>query len=95
MIEVCRGIGNDWLPRLESAVLTYAHDPAVVAAVGSAFAERQLWGKARKLLEQAAAATTLPTALRRRAWRQLAQLAHDEADEERARDCERAAAALD
>jgi HemY protein len=27
----------------------------VVAAVGCAFAERQLWGKARRLLEQAAA----------------------------------------
>jgi HemY protein len=27
---------------------------AVVAAVGMAFADRQLWGKARKLLEQAA-----------------------------------------
>ncbi len=95
LIDVRLGIGSDWLPRMESALTALSQDHAVAAAVGSVFAERQLWGKARKLLEQAAAAATLPTALRRRALRQLAQLAHEEADDERARSCERAAAALD
>ena len=42
-------------------------------------AERQLWGKARRLLEQAAADAGLaPRAWRRRAWRQLAALAREE-----------------
>ena len=49
------GIGADWLPRLESSLATNGGEPAVAAAVGVAFAERQLWGKARRLLEQAAA----------------------------------------
>jgi HemY protein len=63
--------------------------------VGMAFAERQLWGKARKLLEQAAASAALPSPNRRAAWRQLARLALQESDPERAAACERAAAALD
>ncbi len=95
LIEVCEGMGSDWLPRLEAAAQAFGHEPAVVAAVGCAFAERRLWGKARRLLEQAAAAPTLPAALRRRAWRQLAAQAREEADDERARRCETAAAALD
>jgi len=89
------GIGSDWLPRLESAINAFGHEPAVVAAVGTAFAERQLWGKARRLLEQAGASPALATHARRRAWRLLAQLAREENDEIRAQDCERAAAALD
>jgi HemY protein len=95
LIDVCDGIGNDWLPRLEAAALAYTHEAMVIAAVGCAYAERQLWGKARKLLEQTAAATALPPVLRRRAWRQLAQLANQEGDETRARRCEQAAAAID
>lgn len=95
LMDASEGIGNDWLPRLESALLGYAHESAVVAAVGHAFARRQLWGKARKLLEQTAAAPTLPAALRRRALRQLAELARKESDPSRAQQCEQAAAALD
>lgn len=95
LVAVVAGIGNDWLARLESALAKFGHEPAVVAAVGSAFAERQLWGKARRLLEQTAAAAELPAAMRRRAWRQLARLAQEEGDEARARQCEQAAAALD
>jgi HemY protein len=94
-IEACPGIGPDWLPRLESAVQAFGHEPAIVAAVGQAFAERQLWGKARRLLEQAAAAPGLPGRTRRAAWRQLAALAREEGQEARAADCDRAAAAID
>jgi HemY protein len=47
------------------------------------------------LLEQAAASPTLASRIRRAAWRQLAQLAQQDADESRAAACHRAAAALD
>jgi HemY protein len=95
LMEASSDIGTDWLARLESAQTAFGHEPAVVAAVGTAFAARQLWGKARRLLEQAAAAPGLASPARRRAWRLLAQLARDESDESRAQACERAAAALD
>lgn len=89
------GIGSDWLPRLESAAQAFGHEPAVVAAVGLALAERQLWGKARALLEQAAASPGLAGAVRRRAWRVLSAMARSEGDEPRAQGYERAAAGLD
>jgi HemY protein len=89
------GIGNDWLPRLELAAQSYGHEPAVVAAVGLALAERRLWGKARTLLEQAAASAALVPGLRRRAWRVLAEMARGEGDDARAQGHERAAASLD
>lgn len=95
LIEARAGIAVDWLPRLEAAAQAHGHESTVVAAVGMAFAERQLWGKARRLLEQAAAAPGLPAPTRRAAWRQLATLARNEADEARAVQCEQAAAALD
>lgn len=94
-IAAAPGMGGDWLPRLESALVAYGQEPAVVAAVGSAYAHRQLWGQARRLLEQAAAAATLPPRARRAAWRQLAALARQESDEPRAAMCERAAAEID
>ena len=67
----------------------------MAAAVGSAMVERQLWGKARRPLEQAAAAGSLSAPARRRAWRSLAHLAQQEGDEQRAQQCERAAARID
>jgi HemY protein len=94
-MEVMSGVGNDWLPRLESALQTHGHEPAVQAAVGTAFAERQLPGKARRLLEQAAGAPALPASARRRLWQRLARQARDDDDEARAQQCERAAATLD
>ena len=90
-----QGIGSDWLPRLESALNAHGQEPAVVAAVGNAYAQRQLWGKARRLLEQAAAAPSLPARNRRAAWRQLARLARQESDEARAALCDQAAAEID
>ena len=95
LIDASPGIGADWLPRLESAAQAFGHEGAVVAAVGQAFAERQLWGKARRLLEQAAVAPGLPGRVRRGAWRRLAELARQDADEARAAACERSAAAVD
>ncbi len=95
LIDARGGIAGDWLPRLESAAQAFGHEGAVVAAVGMVFAERRLWGKARKLLEQAAASPSVPSRTRRLAWRQLAALAREESDEERAVSCERAAAILD
>jgi HemY protein len=88
------GIGADWLPRLESASRAYPRDGAVAFATGCALAERQLWGKARLALQQAADDATLPAASRRRAWRQLAQLAHEEGDDPRAADCYAAASQI-
>ncbi|MBZ8141226.1 porphyrin biosynthesis protein [Rubrivivax gelatinosus] len=95
LMDCADGIGTDWLPRLESAAQEYLHEPAVLVAVGMAYAERQLWGKARRLLEQAAASSALPSVVRRRCWRVLARLAREESDESRARDCENFAAGLD
>ncbi|MEF7613616.1 heme biosynthesis HemY N-terminal domain-containing protein [Aquincola sp. MAHUQ-54] len=87
-----QGIGSEWLPRLEAALLGHAHEPAVVLAVGAAFAERQLWGKARRPLEQAAGSASLDSASRRLAWRMLARVAREEGDEARAVRSEQAAA---
>ncbi len=95
LIAARGGIPGDWLPRLESAAQAFGHEPAIVAAVGMAFAESQLWGKARRLLEQAAASPSLPPATRRAAWRELARLAREEGDEARAVASESAAAAVD
>lgn len=88
------GLGPDWLARLESAARTYPRESAVAHAVGAALAERQLWGKARPLLESAATSETLPAAQRRQAWRTLARLAETEGDSARAMRCYEAAARL-
>ena len=95
LFDAAAGIEHEWLPRLEIALAGHGHEAAVVVAVGMAFADRQLWGKARKLLEQSAGAAGLPLRARRRAWRALAQMAREGGDEARALDCERAAAALE
>jgi HemY protein len=95
LIEVRRGVGVDWLPRLESAGQSFGHEAAVAAAVGMLFAERQLWGKARRLLEQAAASPALSSRARRAAWRELAALARHEGDEARAILSEQRASAID
>jgi HemY protein len=93
--ESVAGIGADWLPRVEAAVNALPREAAVAAAAGVVLAERQLWGKARRLLEQGAASHAVDVALRRRAWRQLATLARNEGDEARASACDRSAAQAD
>jgi HemY protein len=90
-----RGAGIDWLPRAEAATAALPGEPSVAAAAGMVFAERQLWGKARRLLEMAASSPTLDSTARRRCWRLLATLARQDDDQDRAAACERAAAALD
>jgi HemY protein len=95
LAEATPGIGPDWLPRLEQALGSFGHEPAVAAAVGAAFADRGLWGKARRLLEQAAEAPLLASRARRRAWHLLARLAAQEGDEGASAGFQRAAAAID
>lgn len=95
LVTAVAGMPSEWLPRLESAAQALPNDPAVALATGIAMVERQLWGKARRPLEYAAAAGSLGPRARRRAWRSLAQLALQEGDELRAQQCERAAAAID
>jgi HemY protein len=95
LLDALPGMPSEWLPRLEQAAQALPQDAAVAAAVGAAMIERQLWGKARRPLEQAAAAAGLPGSARRRAWRALARLAEQEGDEPRLRECERAAARID
>lgn len=84
LVHAVVGIGGEWLPRLEAASTTYPRDGAVALAVGATWAERGLWGKARLMLEQAAADTDLPTPARRKAWLALAELARDGGDATRA-----------
>jgi len=93
--DVLPGLGADWLPRLEAALQGFPGEPAVQAAVGAAFAERQLWGKARRLLENAANAPGLDPHARRAAWRDLARLARQEGDTDRAAECDQKAAEID
>lgn len=95
LMEAAPGIGSDWLPRLEGALSAFGSEPAVVAAIGAAFADRQLWGKARRLLEQAGSSVSLAGRARRQSWRFLAAMAREEGDDPRAQECERAAAAID
>jgi HemY protein len=94
LLRSVAGIGPEWLPRLQDAAAAFGHEPAVLAAVGAAFAERQLWGKARQLLELAANDARLPVTARREAWRRLAALARQDSDEARAAACDHAAAEL-
>ena len=94
LVNAVPGIGAEWLPWLEAAAARFAREGAVALAVGCALAERQLWGKARRLLEQATADTTLAAAARRRAWLALASLARHQGDEAQAASCFEAAARL-
>ena len=94
LVACVGGLGADWLPRLESALQAYPGEAAIAYAAGCALAERQLWGKARLGLQQAADDASLPRAARRHAWRLLARLAEEQADAERAAQCYAAAAKL-
>jgi HemY protein len=95
LMQALPGLPGDWLPRLEGALAAHPNQAVLQAAVGAAFAERQLWGKARRLLEDAVRAPQLRAIARRQAWRTLARLAREEGDLERAADCEQQAALID
>ena len=86
------GMPDDWLAPLEKALTDFPADPVVAFAVGSALAERELWGRARRLLETAGQSPKAPADLRRQAWCTLARLAEREGDEAAAQRCFKAAA---
>jgi HemY protein len=94
LVAALEGIGPDWLQRLEAAAQAFPREAAIAHAVGSALAERRLWGKARRLLEVAADDATLSSQARRDAWLKLAHLAEQESDAERAVQCLEASARI-
>lgn len=95
LIDCIAGVGSDWLPRVEAAVVAHGNDPAIVAATGMVFAERQLWGKARRPLEQTAQTAILPGRVRRHALRRLAFIARLGGDDVGGGEYERQAASID
>ncbi|WP_294000425.1 heme biosynthesis HemY N-terminal domain-containing protein [Sphaerotilus sp.] len=90
--EVLPGLPPDWLPLLESSIESLPQDPQLAFVVGQAMAERQLWGRAHRLLESAAQSPHADSVLRMKAWRALAEIAEIEGDEELAHRCYREAA---
>ncbi|MCV2422628.1 heme biosynthesis HemY N-terminal domain-containing protein [Paucibacter sp. DJ2R-2] len=92
LVLVLPGLGPEWLQRLESAVQRFPRDRAFSYALGHALAERQLWGKARLILEQVADESSLAVAARRRSWLMLARLAEQDGDLERRARCHESAA---
>ncbi len=84
LVAALPGIGPEWLARLEAAAQAFPREPAIAHAVGSALAERRLWGKARQLLEVAAADNSLSAGQRRSAWLAMARMAEEEGNSERA-----------
>lgn len=94
LVPVLPGCGPDWLQRLEAAQSRFPRERAWAYALGHALAERQLWGKARLMLEAVADDATMPSAARRRSWLALAALAEQEGDDARRARCYEAAARL-
>lgn len=92
LVPVLAGCGPDWLQRLEVAQARFPRERALAYALGHALAERQLWGKARLMLEAVAEDTTMPGPARRRSWLALAALAEQEGDEPRRARCYESAA---
>lgn len=86
------GIEVEWVALLESAMHTHPREPMIAYAVGRCLAERQLWGKAKRLLENAARDPDLTSSCRRDAWLILAKLAEEIQDREEAAFCYRQAA---
>ncbi len=82
-----------WLASIEAAQRSRPRDPNLQYLAGMACLSRQLWGKARQLLSQAAPALQDRT-LSRNAWRALALLAEQREDEAGAADAYRRAAQL-
>lgn len=82
LVESLAGLPADWLEVLEAAVAAFPTDPDLAYTVGCAMAERQLWGRARRLLETAATAPGIDQEARRRSWRRLANLAESTDDRE-------------
>ena len=68
-----------WLARIEAAQHKRPHDAYLQYLAGAACLQRQLWGKAQQLLQQAAPSLHDPV-LRSHAWQQLARLAEQRDD---------------
>ncbi|MDG0854488.1 heme biosynthesis HemY N-terminal domain-containing protein [Roseateles puraquae] len=94
LVPVLAGCGPDWLQRLEAAQTRFPRERALAYALGHALAERQLWGKARLMLETVAEDSGMPNASRRRSWLALAALAEQEGDDARRARCFESAARL-
>ncbi|MFG6440374.1 heme biosynthesis HemY N-terminal domain-containing protein [Roseateles sp. LKC17W] len=94
LVPVLAGCGPDWLQRLEAAQSRFPRERALAYALGHALAERQLWGKARLMLDAVAEDVAMPSAARRRSWLALAALAEQEGDDVRRARCFEAAARL-
>lgn len=94
LVPVLPGLAPEWLQRLESAVQRFPRDKYLAYALGHALAERQLWGKARLMLEQVCDDREVGVAARRRSWLTLAQLAEQDGDQDRRARCFEAAAIL-
>jgi len=82
-----------WLARIEAAQLSRPGDSKLQYLAGMACLSRQLWGKARQLLSDAAPALQ-DRSLHRNAWRALALLAEQRGDETAAVEAYRRAAQL-
>lgn len=82
-----------WLARIEAAQIGRPRDPNLQYLAGMACLNRQLWGKSRQLLSQAALSLQDP-ALHRKAWRALALLAEQREDAEAAAHAYKQAAQL-
>ena len=82
-----------WLARIEAAQLGRPRDANLQYLAGMACLNRQLWGKARQLLSQAALGLQDAT-LHRNAWRALAVLAEQREDGEAAAHAYKQAAQL-
>lgn len=95
LVACVEAVDSRWLPVLEEALNRFGREPAMAAAAGLAFAQRQLWGRARRLLEQTASAEGLPNRVRRQALRMLARIARQEDDEVQACHFDQRAALLD
>lgn len=94
LVPTLPGVGPEWLQRLETAVQRQPRDMMLAYALGQALAERQLWGKARLMLEQVGEDRSVPADARRRSWLTLAELAQRDGDMERRARCHEAAALL-
>jgi HemY protein len=70
---------REWLAWIETAQKTNPREPLLQYLAGRLCQKRQLWGKAQVLLAQAAPALG-DSALRRQAWRSLAELAEQRED---------------
>ena len=83
----------EWLARIETAQRSRPRDVNLQYLAGMACLSRQLWGKARQLLEQAAPALQ-DRLLHRNAWRALAVLAEQREDDASAVEAYKRAAQL-